>query len=335
MGRMTIEQFKARVLSVAGTAFGRYGIAVALIAMIACLRWLGSPSLGSGAYFILYYPALAWIAYALGAGPTIVSILVALAFSYFIFTPADLRTDPVTPVRMALYLMSAAAVSFLVIRVRERLDGLTQNLADVSALTRGQADLFREHAERVSNHLQLISALLQLQARHENGPQSARVLHNAASRTMLISRMHRAFSNPADEPVDFAAFAELLADSALESHGRPPLSISVDGQLKLSPEHATSLSLVLLECIAARVRQEPRGAMRIQLAERGREGVLTISEEGTSGTRTRDMHLLGALAEQLEDRLVLAASERRDQVRLTFPTDIMPLPKWDPVAPLH
>lgn len=332
---MAIDGIKSRVWAAANTTPGRYVVAVAIIVLIACLRWLGSPSLGNGAYFILYYPALAWIAYALGVGPVIVSIVVALGFSYFMFTPLDMRADPVTPVRMGLYLASAGAVAFLVVRVRERLDDLTKNLADVSAQTRGQADLFREHAERVSNHLQLISALLQLQARDQTGPQSARVLHNAASRTMLISRMHRAFSNPADEPVEFAAFAELLADSALESHGRPPLSISVEGQLKLTPEHATSLALVLLECISARVRQEPRGLMRIQLSERGREGVLSIAEEGMSGARSRDTYLLGALAEQLEGRLVLGANEQRDQLRLTFPTDIMPLPKWDPISPLN
>jgi two-component sensor histidine kinase len=332
---MAIEQLKSKMLADLNTPFWRYGAAVSLIVLIAYLRWLGSPSLGSGAYFILYFPALAWIAYALGVGPVVVSILVALGFSYFVFTPTDLRTEPVVPLRMGLYLVSAAAVAFLVVRVRERLDYLARNLADVSAQTRGQADLFREHAERVSNHLQLISALLQLQARDETGPQSARVLHNAASRTMLISRMHRAFSNPADEPVEFAAFAELLADSALESHGRPPLSISVEGQLKLTPEHATSLALVLLECISARVRQEPRGLMRIQLSERGRDGVLTIAEEGMSGPRSRDTHLLGALAEQLEGRLVLGANEQREQLRLTFPTDIMPLSKWDPITPLN
>lgn len=333
---MQVERLKRRIEGVAATIWGRYFIAAIMIAAVACFRWAGGAGLGNGAYFILYYPALVVIAYLFGLGPTCLAIAMALSFSYFGFTPAAERATSVTAVRMTLYLVSASAVVFVVIRVRERLDDLTKNLADVSALTRGQADVFREHAERVSNHLQLISALLQLQARDEAAPNSARVLLNAASRTMLISRMHRAFSNPADEPVDFAAFAELLADSALESHGRPPISIVIEGQLKLSPEHATSLALVLLECISARVRRDLRGVMRVQLATRGREGVLTVAEEGMEPLGgARDMHILGALAEQLEGRLVVGANGERDQLRLSFPTDIIPLPKWDPITPLN
>lgn len=313
-------------------AVARYAIAVLMVALIAGFRAAFDAGLGSGAYFILYYPAFVVIAYAFGTGPVFVSIGVALLFSYFAFTEMEARAEPTTTVRLALYTLSSTMVALVVVHVRDRLSNLSRDLAKVSALTRGQAELFREHAERVSNHLQLISALLELNANDEAAGESARVIRNAASRTMLISRMHRSYSSNDIEPIDFAAFAGRLADSALESLGRPPLSIVIEGELSLLPEQATSLSLVLLECINARAQANPRGLMTIGLASQGAEGVLTITEDEGSA---QDARLLGALAEQMKGRLVLGKKERHGLLRLAFPTAVQPLPKWDPLTPLH
>jgi hypothetical protein len=110
----------------------------------------------------------------------------------------------------------------------------------------------------------------------------------------------------------------------------------VEGELALLPEQATSLALVLLECISARARQHPRGVMKVALAAHDGEGVLTITED-VSGEemRGRDMYLLGALAEQMRGRLVLGTNDRRGTLRLAFPTEAQPLPKWEPLAPLN
>lgn len=310
----------------------RYAIAILMVTAVAGFRAAFDEGLGSGAYFILYYPAFVVIAYALGTGPVFVSIGVALLFSYFAFTETEARADPTTTVRLALYTLSSTMVALVVIHVRDRLAALSQDLAKVSALTRGQADLFREHAERVSNHLQLISALLELNANDEAAGESARVLRNAASRTMLISRMHRSYSSNDIEPIDFAAFAARLADSALEGLGRPPLSIVIEGQLSLLPEQATSLSLILLECINARAKAQPCGVMTVGLTSFGAEGVLTVTEDAGGA---QDARLLGALAEQMKGRLVLGQKDRHGILRLAFPTEAQPLPKWDPLSPLH
>lgn len=328
----TGQEWRELVRRATETTVARYAIAVLMVAAVAGFRAAFDAGLGTGAYFILYYPAFVVIAYALGNGPVFVSIGIALLFSYFAFTDVEARAEPTTTVRLALYTLSSTMVALVVIHVRDRLSSLSQDLAKVSALTRGQADLFREHAERVSNHLQLISALLELNAKDEAPGESARVLRNAASRTLLISRMHRSYSSNDIEPIDFAAFATRLADSALEGFGRPPLSIVIEGQLSLLPEQATSLSLVLLECISARAKTNPQGVMKVGLSSFGGEGVLTVSEDAGG---IQDARLLGALAEQMKGRLVLANKDRHGTLRLAFPTEAQPLPKWDPISPLH
>src|SRR5262245_7317408 len=253
----------------ADTPVGRYGVAAAMVLAIAGFRAAFDAGLGSGAYYILYYPAFVLTAYLFGAGPVVLAIAIAVTLSYFVFIEPDQRSDPSTIVRMVLYIASSSAVAFFVLHVRKRLGALTRDLANVSALTRSPANLFREHAEQVSNHMQLTAALLEHNAHEVVLEESARVLRGAASRAMLISRAHRDISNPEKRPVDFGAFAERLAETALESLNRPPLSIAVEGKLEVASELATSLALVLLECISARTRQQPRGVMTVVLAEQG------------------------------------------------------------------
>ena len=63
-------------------AVARYVIAILMVALIAGFRAAFDAGLGSGAYFILYYPAFVVIAYAFGTGPVFVSIGVALLFAF-------------------------------------------------------------------------------------------------------------------------------------------------------------------------------------------------------------------------------------------------------------
>lgn len=82
--------------------------------------------------------------------------------------------------------------------------------------------MFHEHAQRTTDHLQLISAILQLRAREEADPTVSRVLTNAASRTLLISRAHREFTGTPDRRIPFEAFALKLVQASA-ARGGPPL----------------------------------------------------------------------------------------------------------------
>jgi len=314
----------------------RYGLAVGLALSVIALRAAFDSALAPGAYYYLYYPAIVIIAYALGLGPAIVALVLAGFVSYYAFSaPAfQIKSDVRANLRLALFLITSGAVAALMADVRRRLSALRSEVSETSALTRSQAELFREHAERVGDHLQLLSAVLQFKARDEPEPDYSRVLANAASRTLLISRMHRSFASDENAKVDFVAFAQRLADAALEAQGRPPLVISIEGQLHLLPEQATSLALMLLECINARAAQEPRGVMRIALSERAGEGALTVTQDARRPAR-QDMGMLGAIAEQMRGRLVIGANDERDVLRFSFPTELQPLPQWAPLAPLN
>jgi two-component sensor histidine kinase len=314
----------------------RYGLAALFVLFTVGFRAALDGVFNSGVFYHLYYPAVILSAYLLGAGPGVFAILFSASLAYGLFGYA---TGNAGYVPLFSFVGSSSVAVFVLAHVRTRLSTLTREYQRIDQLTRSQADLFRTHAGRVSDHLQLISALLQLRARDEGQPQLSRVLMNAASRTMLISRMHRTFAGEGGSPsgsIDFKAFAARLAEAALAARERPPLSIVVEGDpVHLPLEQATSLGLLLLECINARVATNPRGLMRIVLSEGGGEAVFRIVDDALQTDLVRDVQLLGAVAEQMRGSLVLSADRNSASLQLAFPTALQPLPVWDPLEPVH
>jgi two-component sensor histidine kinase len=162
------------------------------------------------------------------------------------------------------------------------------------------------------------------------------VLMNAASRSMLISRMHRSFASSRENKIDFKAFAERLAQAVLDASDRPPILIVVEGKLDLPHEQATSVGLVLLEALNARAVSKTRGTIHVTLSEDGRDGVLRVVEEGPGAAASRgDLSVLGALAEQMKGSVVVAADAERAMLHLVFPTEPPPLASFNPLRPFH
>jgi two-component sensor histidine kinase len=314
----------------------RYGGAAVLVLLTVGFRAALDNVFSTGVYYHLYYPAVILSAYLLGAGPGVFAIALSAALAYGLFGYAS-GSQGLVP--LLSFLGSSSVAVFVLAHVRTRLSALTADYQRIDQLTRNQADLFRAHAGRVSDHLQLISALLQLHAREESQPQLSRVLMNAASRTMLISRMHRTFADDSgvrEGSIDFKAFALRLADAALTARERPPLSILVEGERLLLPlEQATSLGLFLLECINARAAANPRGVMRIVLATQGGDAVFRVEEEGLERESARDVRLLTAVAEQMRGSFVVSADGQAAALQLTFSTTLPPLPAWDPLEQVH
>lgn len=322
----------------AGSVAARIAAGVLLVLVTFAVRALIDPIMRPGVYYHLYYPAVILSAYLFGARAGIAAVALSGIGAFLLFGAphTGLRWQPSVYLPLGTFFVSSTAAVLILGHVRDRLNTLTSERATMDALTRGQAELFREHAGRVSDHLQLIAALLQ--ARSREAPQAAhsRVLMNAASRTLLISRMHRSFVSDGKEAVDFNAFALRLVDAALAARGRPPITVSVEGsRLVLPLEQATSLGLVLLECINARAVLGAPGVLRVTLTEEGRDGVLRIVEENAPAADARDATLFGAIAEQMRGSLVVSADQDARMLQLRFPTELQPVPAWDPLQPLH
>lgn len=225
----------------------RYGAAIGLVGLSLAFRLLIDPAITPGFGYTIFYPAVILSAYWLGSRQGLLAALLSAIIVYGFMgpEPLTLRTDARSLVSLGMFGVSSSLLIHVLGAIRSRLDGLADNHRRMEALVLSQADLFRDHAARVSDHMQLVSAILQVSALAERDDTVAQVLNNAASRTLLISRTQRAVAGEADREIDFVEFARRLV-AAVQGIGRG--RVSIEGpRLDLPLEQAAGLGVILLE----------------------------------------------------------------------------------------
>lgn len=322
----------ARLMRIPGI---RYWAAGGLVLISLWVRLLLSPYLASGYGYTCFYPGVILSAYWLGARPALMAAGLSTVIVYNFMGPAPFSfpTDGRAMVGLGFFLVSSLLLIHVLSTIRARLNTLTTKHAQVEALAMGQAELFREHAQRTTDHLQLISAILQLRAREEADPMVSRVLTNAASRTLVISRTHREFTGGPDRRIPFEAFARKLVEVASARGGVPSGKVSISGGAREVPlEQATSLGLVLLEYLNALKAQRSKVALTVALDDAGHERSLTLAVTEGEGPPPDDIPLFEAITEQLGGRLLITTGAAGSGVRITFPAEVQPAEDWNPVA---
>lgn len=312
----------------------RYWAATGLVLVSVLVRLQVSPYLATGYGYTCFYPAVILSAYWLGARPALMAAGLSTVIVYN-FTGPELFSFPTDG--RALVGLFFVASSLLLIHVlstiRARLSALTTQHARVEALAMGQAELFRDHAQRTTDHLQLISAILQLRARGEVDPVVSRVLTDAASRTLLISRTHRELAGGGDRRIPFEAFARKLVEAAAARGGVPSGRVSIDGGARDVPlEQATSLGLVLLEYLNILKAQRGAVPLAVTLDEDGPDRSLNLAVTEGEGPAHGDIPLFEAITEQLGGRLLITRGAAGSGVRITFPAEVQPAKTWNPVT---
>ena len=316
----------------------RYWAAAGLVLVSLWVRVQLSPYL-AGYGYICFYPGVILSAYWLGGRPglTAAGLSTVIVYNFMGPAPFSFPTDGQAMVGLGFFLVSSVLLIHVLSTIRARLNTLTTKHAEVEALARGQAELFRDHAQRTTDHLQLISAILQLRAREEADPVVSRVLTNAASRTLLISRTHREFTGGVDRRIPFEAFARKLVEAAAARGGVPSHRVSIAGGTRDIPlEQATSLGLVLLEYLNTLKAQRAAVALSVILDEDGRDRFLNLAVTEGEGPTPDDIPLFEAITEQLGGRLLITRGAPGGGggggVRITFPAEVQPAERWNPVA---
>lgn len=321
-----------RLQTIPGAAYA--GAAMLVLASLV-VRMALDPYLTHGYGFILFYPAVILSAYWLGGRPALLATALSAGIVYTFMGPAPFQfhVEGRVAVSLSFFLISSALLIHVLSSIRARFHDLTVSHARVEALATGQAELFREHAQRTTDHLQLISAILQVRARDETDPLVSQVLTNAASRTLVISRTHREFAGGEARTVHFEGFARRLADAAAARNGLAPDRVLFGGgEVETPVEQATALGLVLLEYLTTLQARCPSARLLVRLEEIANERVMTLSATGVDVPGPGDAVLVEAMTGQLGGTLRVSRGGAGCDVRIAFPPLLQPPPAWDPLT---
>jgi two-component sensor histidine kinase len=149
-----------------------------------------------------------------------------------------------------------------------------------------QAVLLREMNHRVANSLQLISSLIELQARKVPDETARALLRQAAERVEAVTLVHRRLYTGQDvEFVDMDAYlAGLVEELGRATHGKdgPGRITLTAAPVRLETDRAVAVGLVVNELVTNALKYaypDGAGPVRVMLEDAGRDGLLRLVVE--------------------------------------------------------
>lgn len=301
-----------------------YIMAAALVGLAFGLRWLIHPFFGYTHAYSAFVPFILISAYVLGARPAILAAALSCTLGLLFFAmPAPwFGLNVRTLASLGMFVMTIGVGIYFITGMGRALRALAIEQARAEALAESHAELFRDLNERVTNHLQLVAAVLQLQARNEQNGAVSHALAEASGRTLMISKVHRSLTSDQNEPLDFETFAAQLLKKTLLARGRATADVVLDASgVRLTPDQATSVGLVLLECLNSGLDGLELGSLRIRMRgddDQVRMEVCHSADDGADIRATRP-YLIAAMVEQLSGKFTERSSADGAVWELVFP----------------
>lgn len=216
-------------------------------------RILVDPHLPPGFPFLTFFPAVILTAFLFGSrAGALTAILSGLVTWYRFIPPTGFALDQGSAVALAFYAFITATEVALV-HWMQRANRLlfaereaNAQLADTREL------LFRELQHRVSNNIQMVSALLSIQRKQVADPRAKEALDEASRRLSVVGRISRQLYQMDGSGQALAPFLDQIARDVIDASGRADVAHHVEGrtETQLQPEAAIPLALVVAESIA-------------------------------------------------------------------------------------
>ena len=314
------------------TGAARYGMAVVAFALALLARWLLNDWLPSGFPYVTFFPAVVVTAYFAGLRPAVLCALLSGPAAWFFFIPpyGVFNLSFATTVALAFFAFVVAVDIFFIDGMRGAMRKLDAERARYAQLAEARDLLYRELHHRVSNNLQVVGALLQLQAGTVKDEGAAHALAEAGNRIEVIAQIQRDLHDGVGDLVPFRLFAEKLLRSAVTASGLHVEIAFTGGEAPVHPDQATPITLVMLECFNNALEHgfagRAGGAIAVQLDDAGPSHELTITDDGHGpgadfdlGTsRSLGLRIVKAMATQLGGRFTLERQGDHTVSRLSF-----------------
>jgi len=246
----TVYRIRARFIRDRGAAW-------AFAAMLFCfglaIRVAVDAVLPPGYPFLTFFPSVILVTFLAGLWPGIVTAIVSTFSAWYLFIPPP-HTFAFHPgAVLALgFFVAVISVDILVIHVMNTaLDRLEAERRRSAELTRQSQVMFSELQHRVSNNLQLVSALLMIQQSKIADPAALKVLEQARARVATLGRLHRMLHDPNQQDVDLARYLRDLCRDVIDAAGAPHVAWTVEADpVSLPSDKLVPLALIVAELIS-------------------------------------------------------------------------------------
>lgn len=301
----------------------RYVLATLIVAGFAILRW-ALRDLLDPVPFLLFFPAILIVALMIDHGSAIYASLVSILLSIFLFIPPHYSLaieDPRLAFAALLTLLIMLLMAWLVENLREKTVSLAR-------MEQEQRLLRAEMHHRIKNGLQLLTAILHLEAGREADARTRAMAKAVSNRIMVISRLHdRLYRSDLHDIVNAREFIEELCRELQMSliEGRS-IALQVRVQpVALALVQAVPVGLIVNELVTNALKHafpaDRSGTIAVDFTEADGFYVVTVGDDGVGGagsSRPAGPKLVDLLTRQMGGR-VETVGETGFVVRVRIP----------------
>ncbi|WP_298159864.1 histidine kinase dimerization/phosphoacceptor domain -containing protein [Brevundimonas sp.] len=282
--------------------------------------------------YLTFFPAVVLVAYYAGLRPAVLTAtLSGLTAWWFWIGPPGFDLAVATLVALGFYIFVAAVDIFFIVGMDGASRRLAREVERNAALAESRDILLREVQHRVSNNIQVVSALLSLEARAAADPGARKALADASTRTALVASIQRSLADAEQQATAFEDLARTIVDDALAAAARDDVVVSISsGEVALSAEEATPVVLIMLECVNNALEHafpDRPGRITIELCDHGEIRTLVIADDGVGVSEAASaepgslgLRIIKALARQLGGQWSLRSADTGACARLSWPS---------------
>ena len=267
-----------------------WGVGFAVTAFLGAfaLRYALDDWLPPGVPFITFFPAVILAAFFAGLWPTVLLTFLSALTAWYFFLPPVQSFDLHAAAAFALAFFAIVAAIMIVLShaLNVAIDRLRDERARARVLAQQRETMFTELQHRISNNLQLVAALLNLEIGNVADQSAKKALDEASKRLALIGKLHRNLYDPDGAEIDFGVFLKTLCDdvvSAWNAHNVDCLVKSI--RMTLPPEQSIPIALIATELMSNSLEHSlkgrPHGKINVDVRRDGADAIiLEVADDG-------------------------------------------------------
>ena len=178
--------------------------------------------------FLTFFPAVILTSFFAGVWPALlVTALSSLAAWYFFLPPAgSFNIDFSQAFAVTFFTLIAGLMIALMHSLNVAIDRLRAEREKANTLAQQRETMFAELQHRISNNLQLVAALLNLDIARVTDQSAKKALTEATTRLAMIGKLHRQLYDPEGADIDFGVFLKTLCADIIKAWGTPTWTVT-------------------------------------------------------------------------------------------------------------